>query len=91
MRQVKDEADRLDEERAQAKQGRQQRVTQAEDSLRKAQTDLARAQVQTPDDWQTSAGGGRHLKPSYRDRVRAAQEAVAQAQDRLTKAQRETR
>lgn len=92
LQQIKDAADRMEEERAQAKQNRQQRVAKAEDDLRKAQADLARAQVQTPEDWQTIAGnGGRYLKPSYFDRVRAAQEVVAKAQDRLAQAQREAR
>ncbi len=92
VRQIQGAADRMQEERQLAKQGRVERLAQAEDEVRQAQAVLARAQVQTPEDWQTIAGtGGRYLKPSYYDRVRAAQETLARAQERLAKAQREAR
>lgn len=92
VRQIQDTADRMQQERTMAKMGGMERLAQAEDQVRQAQADLARAQVQTPEDWQTIAGGGgRYLKPNYYDRVRAAQEILARAQERLAKAQRDTR
>lgn len=89
---TQDAADRLREERQAVKQSRQQAVALAEDEVRRAQAQLAKAQIQNPDDWQTIAGvGGRHLKPGYFDRVRAAQEALAKAQDKLARTQRDAR
>lgn len=91
VRQLEDAAGRMQEERMMARKGGLERLAQAEDEVRQAQADLARAQVQTPEDWQTIVGGGRHLKPSYFDRVRVAQETLARAQERLVKAQRDSR
>jgi hypothetical protein len=79
-------AARLREERAAEEAMRDARIAAAEQELEEARAALATAKQREPEDWQHLAGGGRVLKPSYRDRVDAAEERVRQAEEALSRA-----
>lgn len=85
-------ADRMRDERLGTNEKKQDSVADAELALKEAKEQYAKAQVQTPDDWQTIAGGGgRYLKESYFDRLRSAQEAVQKAEEDFARARRDAR
>jgi hypothetical protein len=65
------------------------RVTAAEQELELARSRLEEARTQHDTDWQGLVQGGRHLKAEYFARVEAAEEAVRQAEEALTKARRD--
>ncbi|MGH8610625.1 MAG: DUF4124 domain-containing protein [Gammaproteobacteria bacterium] len=62
---------------------RRQAKTAASEKLRDTQTALEKAKVIQPQDWQSLAGGGRHLKQSYFDRVKAYEATVEKATKEL--------
>lgn len=79
-----------DIERAEYEQNKQRQQQQAEQSkakesadseLRRAQQDLEQAKIQRDSDWQYLQQGGRVLRQSYFDRVKAAEARVSKARD----------
>ncbi|MGH8659073.1 MAG: DUF4124 domain-containing protein [Gammaproteobacteria bacterium] len=66
---------------------RRQAKMAAREKLRDAQAALEKAKAIQPEDWQSLAGGGRHLKQSYFDRIKEHESAV----DKVTKALRAVR
>ncbi|MGH8602220.1 MAG: DUF4124 domain-containing protein [Gammaproteobacteria bacterium] len=66
------------ERRSPAEERRQTKVA-AREKLRDAQAALEKAKVIQPEDWQHLAGGGRHLKQSYFDRIKEHEAAVEKA------------
>ncbi|MGH6636616.1 MAG: DUF4124 domain-containing protein [Gammaproteobacteria bacterium] len=60
-------------------QKRRQAKMAASEKLREAQAALEKAKVIQPEDWQHLAGGGRHLKQSYFDRVKHYEAAAEKA------------
>jgi chaperonin cofactor prefoldin len=71
---------RADEQRQEQAAEAAQARSDAEQELKDAEAALEEARIRHPDDWQFLAGGGRVLKPSYRERVEAAEKKVEEAQ-----------
>jgi len=66
-------------------------LADAQEKLRRAELELEEAKIQSDDDWQYLATGGRVLKQSYLDRVRNAERKVQEAQDAAQTAKRGTK
>lgn len=66
-------------------------VQDAEQARVEAEARLERAQVIQDSDWQGLAGGGRHLKESYFERVRNAEEELRRAAEAVSKTRRDAR
>jgi len=67
------------QERGSPAEEKRQAKMAASEKVRDAQTALEKAKVIQPEDWQHLAGGGRHLKQSYFDRVKHYEAAVEKA------------
>jgi len=84
-RQLQQAADNLARERA-ARDMQSQVVQQdAERAREEAKAMLEQAKVMQDSDWQFLGGGRRHLKESYFERVREAEEKLRAADDALNK------
>lgn len=81
-------AQRAEDARREQAADRHDEILAAEEALRRARERLEKARIQREDDWQGLAGGGRRLKPSYHQRVQAAEAQVEAAEKRLHDARR---
>ena len=62
---------------------RKKAATEAKSAIAEAERQLEEAKAYRDDDWQYVAGGKRHLKPSYFERVEQAEKALEAAKKRL--------
>lgn len=84
-------ADSLARERSARDNQRAETVKDTERALKEAKAQLDEAKVMQDADWQVMAGGGRHLKESYFERVRDAEEKLRQAEEAASKARHDVR
>ncbi len=63
----------------------------AQERLRSAELALKEAKIESDDDWQYLATGGRVLKQSYFERIQGAERKVQEAQDAVRDAKRSPR
>ncbi len=90
-RQLQQAADNLAQDRSARDSQRRSKVQDAEKAHDQAKAWLEQAQVKRDSDWQGLAGGGRHLKEGYFERVRNAQENLRQTEESLSKARQDMR
>ena len=90
-RQLQQATDSLARDRSARDRQRGGAVRNAENAHDQAKVQLERAQVIQDSDWQSLAGGGRHLKESYLERVRKAEEELRQTEEAVSKAKRDVR
>jgi hypothetical protein len=80
-----------EQQRREQLERRSQSAFAADRELREARIALEEARIQSDDDWQYLAAGGRVLKQSYLDRVNAAERRLQQAEKAASDARRSTR
>ena len=80
---LKQAAEKGQVRRDQTAQERKQAVAERTKAVAEAKKQLEEAKIYRDDDWQYVAGGKRHLKPSYFERVEQAEKALEAAKKRL--------
>lgn len=83
MREMEARAGRLDQQREIRQEASQGDLAAVRQELTEARAALAEAREMRFEDWQYIAGGGRVLKPSYHERVAAAEQRVRTAEQAL--------
>lgn len=83
MRQLEIDIARGEREREERRKKTADSTADAENELQKAQVELEEAKIQSDDDWQYLATGGRVLRQSYLDRVSKAEQRVKAAEQSL--------
>lgn len=83
MRELELETERLQRERQLSGEAKSAAMAAAQEELEEARAELEKAREKNFEDWQYIAGGGRHLRPSYFERVERAEHRVEAAEKAL--------
>ncbi len=82
---------RLQDDLQTSRNKRNSTLNNAQEMVEKAQRDLDKAKQISDGDWQPLAKGGRRLKESYHERVKAAEDRLQQAQKTQAATRRDLR